>query len=132
MWNKTTVQYQYHVSYCIDLRAYTKRSISNYLWLTDDVWLFMIIKSCLFTTPCRSTNKKSYLVVKGIRLSCLDKDHPINFYFCVHQSAQSNLTASEQTVSNRTKQWYDRLKRVIHPNNLPMVLLKLAKTNIMI
>jgi hypothetical protein len=43
-----------------------------------------------------------------------------------------NNTNSEQTiVSNRTKQRYDRLKQVINPNNLPMVLIKLAKTNIM-
>ena len=35
-------------------------------------------------------------------------------------------TSEQTTVQNRGKQWYDRLKQVINPNNLPMVLIDLA------
>jgi hypothetical protein len=48
------------------------------------------------------------------------------------QCGTVNLTASKQQYKTGTKQWYDRLKRVINPNNLPMILIKLAKANIMI
>ncbi|KAI2491147.1 hypothetical protein MHU86_23433 [Fragilaria crotonensis] len=42
------------------------------------------------------------------------------------------LNSEQTTVRNRGKQWYDRLKRVINPNNLPMVLIDFATTIIII